>query len=134
MILSNVETKGKYFHEIYVTTTEIGICGREKEKPRSVIIQHPNHNWTTLFFEYMAMEDVTKCNYIINNDPQLEGTFTFDTYYEMGDGYAVGSRFDDTRFLQGDIASIEMYHMPGKLPLPQCLKSLVIKNHLIDTT
>ena len=77
------------------------------------------------------MKNVTKFNYSINNDPQSEGSFTFDTYFEMYSGVAVGSRYDDTRFLQGNIASIEMYHVRGQKSMPQCLKNLVIKNHLI---
>ena len=131
VILSNVEKENEYFHEIYVTSTEIYICGRENEKPRSLIIQHSNYNWTTLFLEYTAMKNVTKFNYIINNDPQSEGSFTFDTYHEMYSGVAVGSRYDDTRFLQGNIASIEIYHVRGQKSMPQCLKNIVIKNHLI---
>ena len=124
VILSNIEKEGKYFHEIYVTATEIGISGRENEKPKCVIIKHPNRNWTTLFLEYMALEHVTKCNYIINNNPHLGGMFTFDSYDEMSIGFAVGSRYDNTRFLQGEIASIEMYHGKGKEQIPKLLKIL----------
>ena len=134
VILSNIEKEGKYFHEIYVTATEIGISGRENEKPKCVIIKHPNRNWTTLFLEYMALDHVTKFNYIINNNPQLGGTFTFDSYGEMPIGFAVGSRYDNTRFLQGEIASIEMYHGKGNKQIPQAVKDLVIKNQLIESS
>jgi hypothetical protein len=133
VILSNSE-KTENFHEIYVTATEIGISGRESGKAKCVIIKHPNRNWTTLFLEYTALEHVTKCNYIINNNPHLGGAFTFDSYEEMSTGFAVGSRYDNTRFLQGEIASIEMYHGKGNKQIPQAVKDLVIKNQLIESS
>ena len=38
-----------------------------------------------------------------------------------------------TRFLQGEIASIEMYHGKGKEQIPQAVKDLIIKNQLIES-
>ena len=40
---------------------------------------------------------------------------------------------DNTRFLQDEIASIEIYHgKGGKKQIPQAVKDLVIKNQLIE--
>ena len=68
--------------------------------------------------------------YIINNDPKLTGSFTFDCIESMSSGLAVGGRYDNTRFLKGEIASIELYHGEGK-EIPQAVQGLVIKNQLI---
>jgi len=47
-------------------------------------------------------------------------------------GFALGSRFNDTGFLKGEISSLEIYHVndPSK-PFPECLKNLVINNHVM---
>ena len=79
------------------------------------------------------MNNQTQCRYIINNDPKLTGTFTFDCYNYMYSGFSVGSRYDNTRFFQGQIASIEMYHGKGNKQIPQVVKDLVIKNQLIES-
>ena len=46
----------------------------------------------------------------------------------------MGSRFDNTGFLKGEISSLEIYHVddPSK-PFPECLKKLVIDNHVMKT-
>ena len=46
----------------------------------------------------------------------------------MCSGFSVGSRYDNTRFLQGEIASIEMYHGKGKKQIPQAIKDLGSKD------
>ena len=52
----------------------------------------------------------------------------------MSSGFSVGSRYDNTRFLQGEIASIEIYHAKGgKKQIPQAVQGLVIKNQLIES-
>ena len=51
----------------------------------------------------------------------------------MMTGFSVGSRYDNTRFLQGGIASIEMYHGKGEKQIPQAVKDLIIKNQLIES-
>ena len=72
----------------------------------------------------VAAEHQAQLTYIINDDPKLSETFTFDSIEEMTSGCAVGSRYD------GGISSIEMYYVKGNPP-PQSLKDLVIKNQLI---
>ena len=133
-IISNFQKEEtKYFHEIDVTESEINIWGIKDSKLTKVIIQHDTRAWTTLFVEYLGLGGITKCHYSINNDPHFYGDFTFDTYYEMMSGCSVGSRYDNTQFFQGDIASMEFYHVEkckGNT-LPIYLKDLVIRNQLI---
>ena len=131
-IVSNYDVGEPHFHEIFATSTEIGILGMETGKTKRFIIQHSCRNWTTLFVEYAAGTYQTQGRYIINNDQKLTGDFTFDSIGDMDSGFSVGGRYDNTRFLQGEIASIEMYHVKAKKDTPpDCLKDLVIKNQLI---
>ena len=132
-VISNHQEGEKYFHEICVTESEIFICGIKDSKESRFIIQHDTRNWTTLYVEYKSYENITKCNYSINKDSHCYGSFTFDTYSEMLTGFSVGSRFDNSRFLNGDIASFESYHLEkcARDSFPVCLKNLVIKNQLI---
>ena len=132
-ILSNFQKSSGNWHEISATNTEINIWGKENGKTKRVTIHHAVHSWTTLFIEYLGAYPQTHGSYIINNDPKLTGTFTFDSSDEKSSGFSVGSRYDNTRFLQGGIASIEIYHGKGKKQIPQAVKDLVIKNQLIES-
>ena len=47
-------------------------------------------------------------------------------------GFAMGSRFNNTGFLKGEISSLEIYHVnETSKPFPECLKNLVINNHVM---
>ena len=131
-ILSNFETSSGNWHEISATNTEINIWGKENGQTKRVNIHHAVHNWTTLFVEQVTTKNQMHGRYIINNDPKLTGTFTFDCIDVMFAGFSVGSRYDNTRFLQGAIASIEIYHGKGKQIL-QAIEDIVIKNQLIES-
>ena len=132
-LLSNFQTSSENWHEISTSNTEISIWGKENGKTKRAIIHHAAHNWTTLFIEYLGAYPQTHGSYIIKNDPKLTGTFTFDSSDEMSSGFRVGSKYDNTGFLQGEIASIEIYHGKGKKQIPQAFKELVIKNRLIES-
>ena len=129
-ILSNFG-KGKYnWREISATNTEINIYVNENGKRKSVNIHHAVHNWTTLFVQHATTKGETRGRYVINNDPKLTDSFTFDCIEAMSSGIALGGRYDNTRFLQGEIASIGLYHGEGK-EIPQAVQDIVIKNQLI---
>ena len=130
-LLSNFDVSNSNFHEICTTSTGIDISGRQKGKSTRVPIQHNCRDWTTLFIEYAAAEQQTQFAYIINADPHLSGTFNLDSIHEETSGCAVGSRYNNTRFFEGEIASIEMYHVKVNETAPQCLRDLIIKNQLI---
>ena len=133
-LLSNFEDdNNQHFHEITITTTTITVTGEEKGITKIVPIQYNCHNWTTFFLEYIVSGGQTQFTYSINNDTKSTGDFTFDSIQEIMTGFAVGSRYNNTRFLQGEIASIEMYHVKAKnnQKKPHSLKDLIIKNQLI---
>ena len=134
ILLSNFEDDtNQDFHEIATTTTTITISGKEKGIAKVVPIQYSCRNWTTFFLEYTVLGRQTQFTYIINNDSKSTGDFTFDSVQEMTTGFAVGGRYNNTHFLQGEISSIEMYHVGTKNNQnpPHSLKDLVIKNQLI---
>ena len=135
-ILSNFQSDNDVnWHEISATNSKINIWGKEKGKIKCVTINHDVlHKWTTLFVEQVTgKHNQTQGRYIINNDPKLIGSFTFDAISSAYTGFSVGSRYDNTRFFQGKIASIEMYHARGDKQIPQVVKDLVIKNQLIES-
>ena len=129
-ILSNFEKGNDNWREISATNTEINIYEKENGKRKRVNIHQAVHNWTTLFVQHATTKCETHGRHIINNDPKLTGSFTFDCIEAMSSGLAVGGRYDNTRFLKGEIASIELYHVEGK-ELPEAVQDLVIKNKLI---
>ena len=107
-LLSNFQTSSENLQP-----TQKSIYGEKKNgKTKCVTIHHAAHNWTTLFIEYLGAYPQTHGSYIINNDRKLTGSFTLDSSDEMSSGFSVGSRYDN--FLQGEIASIEIYHGKGK--------------------
>ena len=89
-LLSNFQTDSENWYEISATNTKINIWGKENGKTKRVIIHHAAHNWTTLFIEYLGVSPQTHGSYIINNDPKLTGTFTFDSSGEMSSGFSLG--------------------------------------------
>ena len=111
----------------YLQATQINKWGKENGKTKRVTIHHAVHSSTTLFIEYLGAYPQTHGSYIINNDPK------FDSSESKSSGFSVGSRYDNTRFLQGEIASIEIYHGRGKKQIPQAVKDLVIKNQVIGS-
>ena len=124
-MLSNFQESSGNWHEISATNTEINVWGKEIGKTKRVTIHHAVHSWITLFIKYLGGYPQTHGSYIINNNPKLMRTFMFDSSDEMSSSFSVGSRYDNTRFLQGEIASIEIYHGKGKKnKFPKLLKTL----------
>ena len=89
--------------------------------------------WTTLYVEYRGYESKpTEYEYIVkcSDLKTIYESFSldFDNFGQFG--FAMGSRFNNTWFLKGEISSLEIYHAadPTK-PFPECLKNLVIDNH-----
>ena len=47
-------------------------------------------------------------------------------------GFAMGSMFNNTGFLKGEISSLEIYHVDdSSKPFPECLRKLIIDKHVI---
>ena len=91
--------------------------------------------WTTLYVEYRGYESKpTEYNYIVkcSDSKVTSGSFSLD-FDDFGQfGFAMGSRFNNTGFLKGEISSLEICHVddPSK-PFPECLRKLVIDKHVI---
>ena len=68
-LISSYQKSTWAFREIQVDRAEIRIFygGSESE-----IIQHPCHEWTTLYIGYHAQPQTTTWHYIINNYPKLD--------------------------------------------------------------
>ena len=127
-LISSYQKSTWAFREIQVDIAEIRIFygGAEPE-----IIQHPCNEWTTLYIGYHAQLHTTTWHYIINNNPKLIGSFSSESILEMRGGIAVGSRYNNQHFLNGEIANIEMYHKPGENLFPESLKQIVIEQQLV---
>ena len=91
--------------------------------------------WTTLYVEYKRYESKpTEYNYIVKcSDSKItSGSFSLDFNDFAQFGFAMGSRFNDTGFLKGEISSLEIYHVnETSKPFPECLKNLVIDKHVM---
>ena len=85
--------------------------------------------------EYKGYESKpTEYKYIVKcgNSKTISGSFLLDFTGFSQFGFAMGSRFNNTGFLKGEISSLEIYHVddPSK-PFPECLKNLVTNNHVM---
>ena len=123
--------------------TEISISGAEKkivikskkEKTKIISIENDVKQWSTLYVEYKGYESKpTEYNYIVKcGDSKIaSGSFLLDFDDMAMFGFAMGSRFNNTGFLRGEISSLEIYHVSEtSKPFPECLKNLVINNHVM---
>lgn len=132
VILSNRGLGDESIFEIITTGTEIVIVGMENDEETKHIIQFQCHDWVTLFLEYFTTETTLNFDYLINNDSNHHGSFVIDSYEDMTEGICVGGTIDKKDFFQGEIASLEFYHIQSnERELPTCLKQIVIKKQMI---
>ena len=74
-------------------------------------------------------------SYIINNDPELSGNFSFQYPDNRTlSGCSIGSRWDEPyQYFNGDLSSVDIYYVRDvDQHVPECLKELVINNQLIS--
>ena len=107
VLVSNYEDEDQDYYEIRVTSTEIILHIHSDDE----ILQHSCRDWTTLFVE---------CN-----------SDTSTTYFKYAEGIALGSRYDDTYFLDGQVSALEFYRVDQPSEVPEELKKIVIKNQRI---
>ena len=95
------------------------------------IVQHSSlKEWTTLFIEYNSDKKTAHFTYDVNGSI---GSFTAPAEHGARLGFVLGSRWDGTKFLDGEIASVECYSNRHTVaPLPDTLKSMVIKNQEVS--
>ena len=119
------EMKNMGHCEIRVSANEIILHVRHATE----IIQHSCKDWTTLFIEHNTDEKVAHYRYNVNG---VTGSFVGTTSDYEQDGFALGARWDDTFFLNGQIASLEMYRIPSSASLPEPVKEVIMKNQNIS--
>ena len=144
-LLSNHDAEtGNPYREISVSGADggsINITSSSFTKTEHVNIKHNVKNWTTLYIEYRAYEPSSKkptdYTYIINGDGTLSGHFKLESvgYGFPIYGFSLGSRFSEDNFFKGEVSSLESYviddEMCKQTKIPECLKKLVMNNHII---
>lgn len=134
VLLSTFQMEENPYTEISVSGNAIVIKSK-KEKTKIISIENDVKQWSTLYVEYKGYDSKpTEYNYIVKcGDSKItSGSFLLDFNDMAMFGFAVGSRFNDTGFLKGEISSLEIYHVSEtSKPFPECLKNLVIDNHVM---
>ena len=124
VVLSNYQEHHERYCEIKVTVNEIYIHAHTATE----IIQHPSKEWTTLFIEHNSDDKITHYRYDVNGQT---GSFTAPVSDMVHCGFALGSRWNNTYFLDGQIAALEIYSISNSASLPESVKKVVIKNQSI---
>ena len=122
-----------HHHQPPIPASEIKISGATEItiQIHSVkeIIQFPLKGWITLFVEYNADNKLSHFTYDVNG---TMGSFTAPSSNHAKLGLHLGCRYDDTRYFDGQIASLETYsNYTYGTPLPDSLKDIVIQNQKI---
>ena len=126
VLLSNFQKSGHHIHcEIKITANAIVLDLHGATE----IIQHSCKDWTTLFIDYTSDDETTHFTYNVNG--QI-GSFTTPKSHSVHEAFALGSRWDDSLFLDGQIAALEIYQIPDADPLPENVKNILIKNQTIE--
>ena len=138
VLLSTYQTEGNPYTDISISGAEKNIVITSiKETKNTILIENDVKQWTTLYVEYKGYESkTTEYNYIVkcSDSKIISGSFLLEFSDLAMFGFAMGSRFNDTGFLKGEISSLEIYHVddPSK-PFPECLKKLILDNHVMKT-
>ena len=136
VLLSTFYMEENPYSEITVSGAEKKIVIKSKiDEPMIVSIENDVKQWSTLYVEYRGYESKpTEYNYIVRcgDSTITSGSFLWDSSDMFQFGFAVGGRTNDTGFLNGEISSLEIYHAnETSKPFPECLKNLVINNHVM---
>ena len=133
IMATNYHKPDANYDEIYVTNKEIKIRGnRDGGQYHYNISRLDMYKWTTFFIDYVSVGGRTNYWYtIINGGAKSYGEF----YIKNGRviyNFTIGSRREGSKFLDGEIAGIEMYHdlRSGKR-FPESIRDLVIANQVI---
>lgn len=131
VLISGLDPKKHQFLPRLIKVSSIDITiqiGKATE-----IIQNECKEWTTLFIEYNSDDFLTHFTYDVN-DGDIIGSFTCPNDILVTPGFNLGCKWDETEYLDGQIASVELYDnydaMNAGVPLPNSLKHLVTSNQL----
>ena len=136
VLLSTFDMEGNPYTEISISGAEKKIVITSKKDTEKIIrIDYDVKQWSTLYVEYKGYESgLTEYKYIVKSvgSEIVSGTFSlkYDNLATLG--FEMGARCDKTRFLKGEISSLEIYHVnEASKPFPECLKNLVIDKHVM---
>ena len=130
--------EGNPYTEIPISGVEKKIVITSKIGTTTIIpIECDVKQWSSLYVEYNGYESKpTEYKYTVKygDSKTISGSFSL-TFSDMAIYcFTIGSRCNNTRFLKGDIFSLEIYHVnKTSEPFPECLKILVINNHVLKT-
>ena len=136
-ILHNAQgsERGHLYHEITVTGTDVSIHGRRDKKIAVERIPCDTKKWTTLYLEWSLVGHSPLYNanitYIINNDPNRQGSFHLEQSVMSFPGYVLGDRgagYESQPF-SGQVHALENYLSDH--PIPVLFKNLVITKQMI---
>lgn len=127
VLISNYEEDiNNDYCEIRVTATEIILHLHSDDE----IVQHSCEHWTTLFIECNSDETTTYFKYDVNG---VTGSYTRPSMkLFLTESVAIGSRYDDTHFLSGQVSALEFYQTNQPSEVPEELKRIVIENQRIS--
>ena len=127
VLISNYEEDSDNdYCEIRVTATEIILHIHSDDE----IIQHSCKDWTTLYVECNTDDTTTYFKYDVNG---RSGSYTRpSTEIFISESIALGSRYDDTHFLNGQVAALEIYESDQPSETPEALKKIVIENQRVE--
>ena len=123
VLMSNYEedSSNNDYCEIRITPTDIILHLHSDDE----IIQHSCKDWTTLFVECNSDSTTTYFKYDVNG---VTGSFSRPCSEMMTESVALGSRYDNTHFLHGQVSALEFYQINQPSEIPVELKDIVIKN------
>ena len=126
VLLSNYEEDiNNDYCEIRVAATEIILHLHSDDE----IVQHSCKHWTTVFIECNSDETTTYFKYDVNG---VTGSYTRPSMKMfLTESVALGSRYDDTHFLSGQVSALEFYQTNQPSEVPEALKKIVIENQRI---
>ena len=126
VLISNYQkrTEKLGFFEVRVSSNDIILSTHSVEET----IQHSSKIWTTLFIEVNTDDAIAHYRYNVNG---IVGSFVGQENDMAMTGFSLGSRFDDTYFLNGQIASLETYDVESSTSLPDKVKEVIINNQTI---
>ena len=125
VLISNFHKGEDNYCEVRVSATEIRLHLHNVDE----IIQHSCKEWTTLYLECNSDDTTTYYKYDVNGKT---GSFTGtpDELFFTG-SLAMGSRPDDTFFLNGQVSALEIYEGTQPSEVPKPLKDIIIKHQRI---
>ena len=107
--------------EIRATETDLILHLRGDDE----VIQRNCREWTTAYIEYNCDKTMMYFKYNVNG---VTGSFTRPIRRGAIEVYSMGSRTDDTHFLEGSIAALEIYRVDQSSEIPGEWQKIIVKN------